>query len=136
MGLTSTWSPLGNFMEGQAHPNVFAFLQFLSNRGLSIFCVFYVYFPIVQGFSPRLLCLFSNSCQFKFFIYSLYIYIYIIFKAAPWDDVNFRFQFCTEVVYPTDQVFIIFRIFTNIFNQHFYETRSNPNKLFVYLKDD
>ena len=26
-----------------------------------------------------------------------------------------------------------FHIFTNIFNQHFYETRSNPNKLFVYL---
>ena len=31
--------PLGNFIEGQAHPNVFAFLQFSSNRGLSIFCV-------------------------------------------------------------------------------------------------
>ena len=29
-----------------------------------------------------------------------------------------------------------FYIFTSIFNQHFYETRSNPNKLFVYLKDD
>ena len=29
-----------------------------------------------------------------------------------------------------------FHIFTNIFNQHFYETRRNPNKLFVYLKDD
>ena len=29
-----------------------------------------------------------------------------------------------------------FHIFTNIFNQHFYETRRNPKKLFVYLKDD
>ena len=29
-----------------------------------------------------------------------------------------------------------FHIFTNIFNQHFNETRRNPNKLFVYLKDD
>ena len=29
-----------------------------------------------------------------------------------------------------------FHIFTNIFNQHFYETRSNSNKLFVYLEDD
>ena len=44
-----------------------------------------------------------------------------------------------QVVYPTDHVFYffqIFYIFTNIFNQHFYETRSNPNKLFVYLMDD
>ena len=29
-----------------------------------------------------------------------------------------------------------FHIFKNIFNQHFYETRRNPNKLFVYLRDD
>ena len=26
-------------------------------------------------------------------------------KAAPWDDINFRFYFRTEVVYPTDYVF-------------------------------
>ena len=32
-------------------------------------------------------------------------------KAAPWDDINFRFLFRTEVVYPTDHVFIFFRIF-------------------------
>ena len=57
----------------------------------------------------------------------------ILFKAAPWYDINFCFYFRTEVVYPTDQNF---HIFINIFNQHFYETRSNPNKLFVYLKDD
>ena len=25
VGVTSAWSPLGNFLEGQAHPNVFAF---------------------------------------------------------------------------------------------------------------
>ena len=31
-------------------------------------------------------------------------------KAAPWDDINFRFYFRTEVVYPTDHVFIFFRI--------------------------
>ena len=78
--------PLGNFIEGQAHPNVFAFLQFSSNRGLSIFCVakflshvFFVfvfrwfrvfhrdgnvYFPIVFS---------SNS------LYILYIFIFIFF---------------------------------------------------------
>ena len=90
MGVTSAWSPLGNCIEGQAHPNVFAFLQFLSNRGFSIFCVvkflshvfFCVCFPVVQGFSPRLLCLFSNNFSVQilyiFFIYS-YLYIFYIF---------------------------------------------------------
>ena len=34
---------------------------------------------MVQGFSLRLLCLFSNSFQLKFFIYSLYIHIYIFY---------------------------------------------------------
>ena len=34
-----------------------------------------------------------------------------LFKAAPWNDINFRFYFRTEVVYPTDHVFIFFRIF-------------------------
>ena len=38
-----------------------------------------VCFPVVKGFSLRLLCLFSNSFQFKFFIYSLYIHIYIFY---------------------------------------------------------
>ena len=27
-------------------------------------------------------------------------------KAAPWDDINFSFQFCNEGVYPTDHDFI------------------------------
>ena len=31
-------------------------------------------------------------------------YIYTL-KAAPWDEINFRFYFRTEVVYPTDHVF-------------------------------
>ena len=31
-------------------------------------------------------------------------------KAAPWDDINFRFQFRTEVVYHTDYIFIFFGI--------------------------
>ena len=28
-------------------------------------------------------------------------------KAASWDDINFCFQFCNEVVYPTDYDFIL-----------------------------
>ena len=32
-------------------------------------------------------------------------------KAATRDDINFRFYFRTEVVYPTDHKFIFFRIF-------------------------
>ena len=38
----------------------------------------------------------------------------LLLEAAPWDDINFRFYFRTEVVYPwypTDHVFIFFRIF-------------------------
>ena len=54
------------------------FIYFLC-REVSFSCVFCVCFLVVQGFSPRLLCLFSNSFQFKFFIYSLYIHIHIYF---------------------------------------------------------
>ena len=73
MGVTSAWSPLGNFLEGQAHLN-------LSSNQVFLFFwreVFCVCFPVF--FSLRLLCLFSNSFQFKFFIYSLYIHIYIFY---------------------------------------------------------
>ena len=83
MGVTSAWSPLGNFLEGQAHPNVFRFLPFIE-PGYSIFFlreVFCFCFPVFQGFSLRLLCLFSNSFQFKFFIYS-YLYILYIFHCT------------------------------------------------------
>ena len=38
-------------------------------------------------------------------------YIRLLLKAAPWDDINFRFYIRTEVVYPTDHVFIFFGIF-------------------------
>ena len=31
-------------------------------------------------------------------------------KAAPWDDINFRFQFCNEVVYPPDHDFFFSEI--------------------------
>ena len=85
MGVTSAWSPLGNFLEGQAHPNVFAFQQFSSSRGLSLFlcrevsfsCVFCVCFPVVQGFSPRL-CLFSKVFSSNS-LYILYIFLFIYF---------------------------------------------------------
>ena len=81
--------PLGNFIEGQVHPNVFTFLQFSSKQVYLFFCVvkflshvFFVCFPVDQGFSPRLLCLYSNSFQFKFFIYSLYIHIFIFLNIC------------------------------------------------------
>ena len=44
---------------------------------VKFFCVF---FPVVKGFSLRLLCLFSNSFRFKFFLYSLYIHVYMFYK--------------------------------------------------------
>ena len=47
-----------------------------------------------------------------------------LFKAAPWDDINFCFHFCNELVYPPDHDFIFLRVldFLNIFYQHFYES--------------
>ena len=52
-GVTSAWSPLGNFLEGQAHSNL------SSNQVFLFFCreVFCFCFPVVL----RLLCSFSNS---------------------------------------------------------------------------
>ena len=35
---------------------------------------------------------------------------HLLFKAAPWDDINFRFYFC-KVVYPSDYDFIFLRVF-------------------------
>ena len=68
-------------------------------------------FRILNGTAPELdvgglfLCVFGEgevlSMEFK----------KLKIKAAPWDDINFRFYFRTEVVYPTDHVFIFFRIF-------------------------
>ena len=52
-GVTSAWSSLGNFLEGQAHPNLSSNQVFLLFRR-EVFCVC---FPVVL----RLLCLFSNS---------------------------------------------------------------------------
>ena len=40
------------------------------------------------------MCLAENAC----------------FKVAPWDNINFSFQFCYEVVYPTDNDFFSFQI--------------------------
>ena len=53
------------------------FIYFLC-REVSFSCVFFVCFPVFQGFSPRFVCLFSNSFQFKFFINS-YLYIFFIY---------------------------------------------------------
>ena len=36
------------------------------------------------------------------------IFIYLSVKAAPWDDINFRFYLRNEVVYPTDHSFFFF----------------------------
>ena len=46
----------------------------------------------------------------------------VVFKVAPWDDINFCFLFRNEVVYPTDHVF--FRIF--IFLKYFINIYMNP----------
>ena len=58
------------------HTQTFHRTRFFYFFDVKFFCVC---FPVVKGFSLRLLCLFSNSSQFKFFIYSLYIHIYIFY---------------------------------------------------------
>ena len=61
----------------------------------------------------------------------------IRFKAAPWDDINFRFKFCIEVVHPTDHDFIFFRVFRFLqifFYSHVYESDCNPKKTFCIPK--
>ena len=83
--------PLGNFIEGQAHPNVFAFPQFSSTRGFSIFCVVkflyhvffvfafrwflhrgcYVYFPIV----------FSSNSLYILYIFIFFLYIFSLYSG-------------------------------------------------------
>ena len=35
----------------------------------------------------------------------------MLFKAAPWDDINFRLNFSNEVVCSPDHDFIFFRVF-------------------------
>ena len=86
MGVTSAWSPLGNFIEGQAHPNVFAFLQFSLNQGLCIFC--FAEFPshVFFVFAFRWFRVFHRGCYVYFPIvfrsnslYILYIFIYFLY---------------------------------------------------------
>ena len=40
-GVTSAWSPLGNFLEGQAHPNVVLILCYshVITYGSGVFCI-------------------------------------------------------------------------------------------------
>ena len=78
MGVNSAWSPPGQLLRRPSTPKRFC----LSLNQVFLFFVrevFCVCFPVVQGFSLRLLCLFSNSFHFKFFIYYLYIHIYIFY---------------------------------------------------------
>ena len=57
-------------------------------------------------------------------------------KAAPWDDINFRFSFCNEVVYHPDHDFIFFRFF-RFFKLFFINIFMKPLKTqtnFVYTQ--
>ena len=90
MGVTSVWSLLGNFIKGQAHPNVFAFLQFILNRGLCIFCfvkfpshVFFCLLPGGSGFFIEVvmfpIVFRSNSLYILYIFIYFFIYFFIIF---------------------------------------------------------
>ena len=66
--------PPGQLLKKAKHTQTFHRTRFFYFFDVKFFCVC---FPVVQGFSLRLLCLFSNSFQFKFFIYS-FIYFFIV----------------------------------------------------------
>ena len=55
-------------------------------------------------------------------------------KAAPYDDINFRFLFCNEVVYPTDHDFIFYGIlrFFKIFFIHYFMNLTVTQTNFLY----
>ena len=78
--------PLGNFIECQAHPNVFAFLLFSLNRSFSIFCVVKFLFSVFFVFAFRWFRFFHRGCYVHFPIvfsstslFILYIFIFIYF---------------------------------------------------------
>ena len=56
--------------------------------------------------------MFWTTVQLQLISFQVNLYqIYKVLKAAPWDDINFRFLFCNEVVYPTEHDFIFYGIF-------------------------
>ena len=65
--------PPGQLLRRPSTPKPFIKPGFVIFLTWSFLCL------LSGGFSLRLLCLFSNSFQFKFFIYSLYIHIYIFY---------------------------------------------------------
>ena len=56
--------------------------------------------------------MFWTTVQLQLISFQVNLYqIYKVLKAAPWDDINLRFLFCNEVVYPTEHDFIFYGIF-------------------------
>ena len=93
---------------------------------------------IIAIFIPK------HHCSLKHFLEVFFYFDYhvqlnptiILLKAAPYDDINFRFLLCNKVVYPTDHDFIfngIFRLKKIKNYPLFYESDCNSNKLCVYL---
>ena len=52
-------------------------------------------------------------------------------KAARWDDINFLFKFCNEVVCPTVHDFVYFR-FKKIFFIHIFMNQADTQTIFLY----
>ena len=59
-------------------------------------------------------------------------------KVAPWDDIEFGFQFCNEVVSPADHDLGFLKMF-GFKKKHILSTfiriQRKPKKLFAHLKD-
>ena len=57
-----------------------------------------------------------------------------LFKAAPWDDIMFRFYVCNKVVYPTDHAFTFFQSFfikKKIINIYMNPVKTQTNFLYT-----
>ena len=59
--------------------------------------------------------------------------VYHRLKAAPRDDINFRFQFCNKVVYPPDQDFFFqsFQIKKKFINISMNLLKTQTNFLYI-----
>ena len=59
-----------------------------------------------------------------------------VLKAASWDDINFRFLFCNEEVYPTDHYYFFYWIFRfiKIFFTHTFMNPTVTQTNFLYTQ--
>ena len=71
-GVTSAWSPLGNFLEGQAHPN-------LSSNQVFLFFLTGGFLCLLSGGTDIVMFIFEYFLVQILYIFSIYSYLYILY---------------------------------------------------------